>query len=355
MSDLVDQPVNLRDDDRLDIHAITAWLAERVPGLGARPTVRQYPGGASNLTYLLQWPDRELILRRPPFGQKAASAHDMGREVRFLTALRPVYAGLPEVIASCDDPEVADGPFYVMERLRGIILRKDLPPELHLDPAQTRTLCERVLSKLVELHSVDVQAHGLTHLGKAGGYVQRQLTGWSDRYRRALTPGAADFERVMTWLQAHQPADVATTVIHGDFRFDNVVLDPADPLTVIGVLDWEMATLGDPLMDLGSSLAYWVQADDDPVMQLMRRQPTHAPGMLTRAEVWRFYAEATGREVPDPLFYEVYGLFRLAVVLQQIWFRYHHGQTRNPAFAQFGAVAQYLDARCQQLIDQRGA
>lgn len=351
MSDLIDQPRDLRDD-RLDIDAVTAWLHDAI-GVSGTPDVKQYGGGASNLTYLLTWPDRELILRRPPFGHKAKSAHDMGREVRFLRALRPVYSGLPEVIAHCEDAEVAAGEFYVMERLRGIILRQDLPEDLGLDAARTRTLCENVLDKLVQLHSVDVEAHGLSHLGRGGGYVRRQIEGWSRRYRAAMTPEAADFERVMGWLADHMVDDVATTVIHGDFRFDNVVLDPSD-LSVIGVLDWEMATLGDPLMDLGNSLAYWVQDDDDPTMQFMRRQPTNAPGMLTRAEVWQYYGAATGRTVEDTDFYEVYGLFRLAVILQQIWYRYHHGQTTNPAFASFGAAAQYMDVRCQAILDRRG-
>lgn len=360
MSTAIDQPSSVRGDDALDMAAVTAWLHENVRGLAGTPSVRQYRGGASNLTYLLTWPshdgrpERELILRRPPFGKKARSAHDMGREVRFLRALRPFYDGLPEVAAYCEDPSVADGEFYTMQRIRGIILRQDIPPDLGLDALRTRALCDAVLDRLVALHSIDVDAHGLGHLGKGAGYVGRQVTGWSRRYRAALTPGAADFERVMRWLDENQPPDVATCVIHGDFRFDNVVLDAADPTRPIGVLDWEMATLGDPLMDLGSSLAYWVEPGDELVMQMMRRQPTNAPGMRTRAEVWAHYAERTGRVISDTDFYEVYGLFRLAGILQQIWYRFHHGQTRNPAFAAFGDLAIYLDARCQGILDKRG-
>jgi len=356
----IDQPRAVRDDDALDIDSVSAWLRERVPGLAGAPTVQQFRGGASNLTYLLQWPasatspGRELILRRPPFGHKARSAHDMGREVRFLRALRPVYDGLPEVIAHCEDETVAAGEFYVMERLRGVILRQDIPSTLGLDAAHTRALCDNVLDRLVALHTIDIAAHGLEHLGRGAGYVGRQIAGWSRRYRAAVTPGAADFERVMAWLDANQPDDVATCVIHGDFRFDNVVLDPSDPTRPVGVLDWEMATLGDPLMDLGSSLAYWVEAEDELVMQMMRRQPTNAPGMRTRDEVWAYYAERTGRVIDDTDFYEVYGLFRLAAILQQIWYRFHHGQTSNPAFAAFGDLAVYLDARCQGILDRRG-
>lgn len=348
MPDLLDQPRAVRADDRLDTAAVSAWLAERVDGIDGLPEVRQYPGGASNLTYLLTWPDRELVLRRPPFGTKARSAHDMGREVRFLTALRPVYPEVPEVVAHCTDEAL--GTFYVMERLRGIILRSELPPELGLDAAGTRALCTSVLQKLVALHSLDVAACGLQHLGRGDGYVERQITGWSERYRQARTPGAADGEEVMAWLAEHTPPQVATTVIHGDFRLDNVVLDPADPTRVLAVLDWEMAALGDPLMDLGNSLAYWVQADDRPELLAMRRQPTHAPGMLTREEVWALYGDATGREVSDTLFYELYGQFRLAVILQQIWYRVHHGQSANRAFAQFGALARLLVETCARRL-----
>ncbi len=354
MSDLIDQPEEAHGAEGLDMQAVAGWLRGRLPGLSGTPGISRFPGGASNLTYLLRWPDREMILRCPPPGRKARSAHDMGREVRFLTALASLYP-VPEVFAHCADPGVAGGEFYVMQRLQGVILRKELPAALGLDPRATQRLCHAVIDKLIELHELDIGAHGLGHLGRGGGYVQRQIEGWSRRYRAAMTSGAADFERIMGWLEANQPDDVATCVIHGDFRFDNVVLDHRDPMKVIGVLDWEMATLGDPLMDLGSSLAYWIQADDEVAMQLMRRQPTNAPGMLTRAEVWQRYGQATGRDVSDTDFYEIYGLFRLAVILQQIWYRFHHGQTTNPAFASFGSVAVYLDTRCQAMLDRRGA
>jgi len=352
VSEHLDRPGPVRSDDALAIEAIAPWLAERVDGLQGRPEVAQFKGGASNLTYQLTWPGRALILRRPPFGHKAKSAHDMGREVRFLRALAGLYP-VPEVLAYCDDEAVAGAEFYVMEKLTGIILRTELPAGLGLDAAGTRALCDRVLDQLVDLHQLDLDAHGLGGLGKGVGYVERQVQGWSRRYRKAVTPGAADGEAVMAWLAERMPAQAGVALIHGDFRFDNVVLRPTD-LGVIGVLDWEMATLGDPLMDLGNSLAYWVEAGDEPVMQLMRRQPTHAPGMRTRAEVWDYYQQKTGRTVDDPLFYEVYGLFRLQVILQQIWFRVHHGQSSNPAFASFGEVAKYLDARCQQMIAAEG-
>lgn len=347
---VIDEARSVRKGDELDLAAVDAYLKAQVPGLSGDAVVKQYPGGASNLTYLLQYPGRDLILRRPPAGRKAKGAHDMVREARIMQALKPVYPYVPEVLAICQDEAVLGCEFYVMQRLVGVIPRQDLPPELGLTPARTRQLCLNVIDRLIELHRVDVQAAGLSALGKGEGYVSRQISGWSERLRAAHTPDNKDFAEVIAWLEAKKPAgEVAITLIHNDFRFDNVVLDP-DDLRVIGVLDWEMATLGDPLMDLGNSLAYWVQADDDPVFQMMRRQPTNAPGMLTRDEVIAYYGEKTGWRVDNFDFYLVYGLFRLAGIAQQIWYRYYHQQTTNPAYAQFGPMVNYLEQRCLDLI-----
>ncbi len=352
MENLLDKAVAVRSGEELDLARIDAFLKAQVPGLSGAPELQQFPGGASNLTYLLRYPDRDLILRRPPFGHKAKSAHDLLREARIMTALKPVYPYVPDVVATCNDPEVMDADFYVMARIKGIIPRSNLPKGLALSPEDTRTLCLSVIDKMIELHQVDYHAAGLDNLGKGGGYVKRQIDGWSDRFRQARTPDVNDFETVMAWLQAKMPGqDVATTLIHNDFRFDNVVLDPENPFRVIGVLDWEMATLGDPLMDLGNTLAYWVQADDDPTMQMMRRQPTHLPGMLTRNEVVAYYGEKTGFRVDNFDFYAIYGLFRLAGILQQIYYRFYHGQTKNPQFAVFGQMANYLEGRCLRMIE----
>jgi aminoglycoside phosphotransferase (APT) family kinase protein len=352
---LLDRPRRPRAEDCEGMEQICAWLGHEL-GLSGSPQVEQFRGGASNLTFLLSWPGRELILRRPPAGHRARGAHDMGREVRVLQALRPHYPCAPEVLAWCSDEAVAGVEFYAMARIGGLILRQDLPPELGLDEATTRRLCHAVLDKLVELHSLDVQACGLSGLGRGQGYVKRQVEGWSRRYRAALTPGASPAEGLMDWLARRMPAESPGRMVHGDFRLDNVVLDPRDPCRVIGVLDWEMSTVGDPLLDLGSSLAYWVDPEDDLVFQMMRRQPTQAPGMLRRAEVWERWGQQSGRPVlpEERLWYEVFGLFRLAVILQQIWYRYHHGQTTNPAFAAFGDLAVYLVQRGRQLVGEAG-
>ena len=346
----------VREEDAFDVAAVLGWLRTQrldaaVAGTpDADPEVLQFSGGASNLTYLLRFPGRDLVLRRPPTGQKARGAHDMRREFTIQSRLRPVYPWVPAMVALCDDPGVIGSEFYVMERVEGTILGPDLPPGLHLSEQQTTRLCTDVLDRLVDLHSVDAEAAGLGDLGRGGGYVARQVAGWSDRFRRARTPDTGDFEDVMAWLDAHQPEDVGLCVIHNDYRFDNVVL--GDDLEVRAVLDWEMATFGDPLMDLGSALAYWVQADDDEVFAQFRRQPTHLPGMLTREEVVAHYGDRTGLTVtPEQWrFYEVFGLFRLAVIAQQIYFRYHHGQTTNEAFAVLGPAVQYLEHRCRRLV-----
>lgn len=347
---VIDEARSVRKGDELDARTVDLYLREHIPGLQGVPAVKQFPGGASNLTYLIKYENRELILRRPPLGRKAKGAHDMVREAKIMQALKPVYPYVPEVLAICQDESVLGCDFYVMQRLVGVIPRQDFPPALQLTPEKTRRLCTDVIDKLVELHKVDVRAAGLESLGKGEGYVQRQLSGWTERLRGAHTPDNKDFAEVIAWLEEKKPAgEIAITVIHNDYRFDNVVLDP-DDLHVIGVLDWELATLGDPLMDLGNSLAYWVQADDDPVLQMMRRQPTNAPGMLTRREVVEYYGEKTGWRVDNFDFYEVYGLFRLAGIAQQIWYRFFHGQTSNPAFSQFGPMVNYLEQRCLNMI-----
>lgn len=351
MESLIDQPGSVRKGEEFDVAKVDAFIKVHLPSLTGTPEIRQFAGGASNLTYLLRYPDRDLILRRPPFGYKAKSAHDMLREARIMTVLKPVYRYVPTVVATCNDLAVMEADFYVMERINGIILRQDLPEGLNLGVEDTRKLCLNVIDRMIELHRVDYRAAGLDSLGKGEGYVRRQIDGWIDRYRQARTDDVGDFETVMAWLKDKMPAnDVATCLIHNDFRFDNVVLDPTNPFDVIGVLDWEMATLGDPLMDLGNTLAYWVQADDDALFQQVRRQPTHLPGMLTRQEVIEYYGSKTGYRVDNFDFYALYGLFRLAVIVQQIYYRYFHGQTRNPAFANFGHISRYLEKRCQRLI-----
>ena len=342
----------VRAGEELDAAAVDAWLKARVPGLSGSPRVSQYTGGASNWTYRLSYPGHDLILRRPPAGTKAKSAHDMGREFRVQAALAPFYP-VPEMIALCEDPAVIGVPFYVMRRVPGLILRSRLPAGFSLDRRTARALSENAIDRLAALHRVEVRAAGLEGLGRGTGYCRRQIEGWSERYRKARTWNVPRFERVIAWLAAHTPDDAATSLVHNDFRLDNLVLDPEEPSRIVGVLDWEMATLGDPLMDLGNSLAYWVEAGDGPVSRALRRQPTHLPGMLTRAEVRARYAERTGFAPPNWTFYEVYGVFRLAGIAQQIYYRYHRGETKNPAFRHFWLYVHILHRRCRLLMRRR--
>ena len=344
----VDVASPVRAGEELDVASVDRFLKSQVPHLRGLPRVTQYAGGASNWTYRLEYENRDLILRRPPAGTKAKSAHDMGREYRVQKALKGPYPFVPEMIAYSDDASILGAEFYVMERIAGVIVRGTRPIPLAKETA--RKLCENVIDKLVELHRVDASTPELCALGKGKGYPKRQIEGWSLRLGKARTFNVSRFSRVTAWLRDHTPDDVATCVVHGDFRLDNVVLDPSDLTRVIGVLDWEMATLGDPLMDLGSSLAYWVEAGDDRLMRMTRRQPTFLPGMLTRREVVERYCGRMNLSAAHFPFYEVYGLFRLAVIAQQIYYRYYHRQTRNPAFKNYWIIVNYLALRCEYIM-----
>jgi len=355
LDDLGNPARPVRDEDAFDVAAVAAWL-----GRGPIAQVEQYAGGASNLTYRLVMEaddEPDLVLRRPPAGTKAASAHDMGREHDVQAALAPVFPPVPRMVGLCTDPAVLGSDFYVMERVAGTVLRTRLPDDL--GPEGADALCAAALDVLVDLHRVDVPAvPELAALARGEGYVARQVDGWTRRFADARTDDTGDWSDVTGWLAAQQPADVGSCLVHGDYRLDNLVLDLADPAAprVRAVLDWELATVGDPLLDLGCALAYWVQADDDEVFQLFRRQPSHAPGMWTRRQLVEAYAARTGLTIAEDgwAFYEVFGLFRLAVIAQQIWRRYVAGQTSNPAFESFGLAVGYLETRCRGLVDAVG-
>jgi aminoglycoside phosphotransferase (APT) family kinase protein len=340
MSDLT--PV--RKEDAFDVAKVHTWLSSYI-NESSLPDVSQFRSGASNLTYLLKYPDRELVLRRPPVGTKAVSAHDMKREFLIQSRLKPVYDLVPTVIALCEDHSILGSDFYVMDRIQGEIFRRDVPETLTKEDISV--MAHSLVSGLAQLHSVDASV--LNELNKGPGYVTRQVEGWSKRYRNALTDDVPDGEDVMRWLDANKPDDVGSCIIHGDWRIDNMVFDLAQK-ELVGVLDWELATVGDPLMDLGSALAYWIDEDDEPMFASLRRQPSHLDGMPTRKEFIAKYLELSGRKCDDFTFYEVFGLFRLTVIIQQIWARYKAGQTTNPAFKGFGMGVNILINRTQGLI-----
>jgi aminoglycoside phosphotransferase (APT) family kinase protein len=340
MSDLT----AVRQEDRFDVAAMHAWLRTYI-NIDELPEVLQFRSGASNLTYLLQYPGRELVLRRPPVGTKAVSAHDMKREYLIQSRLHSVYSLVPGMIALCEDHSVMGSDFYVMERVVGQIFRRDIAQEI--TASDIEVMADSLISGLVQLHGVDASI--LNELNKGPGYVARQVEGWSKRYRNALTDDVPDGEKVMAWLDTNKPEDVDSCIIHGDWRIDNVVFD-LEHSRIAGVLDWELATVGDPLMDLGSALAYWVDHDDEPGFAALRRQPSHLPGMPTREQFVAKYLQLSGRKCDDFTFYEVFGLFRLAVIIQQIWARYSAGQTTNPAFAGFGEAVNTLINRAEGKI-----
>lgn len=328
--DYIDRPTDVRRGEDLSAERMEAYLKKVMPDLEGSARVRQYPSGASNLTYLLSFDHQDLVIRRPPFGTKAATAHDMGREYKVLSALSRHWPYAPRPLAYCEDNDVIGSPFYVMEHLKGIILRKDIPGDLFSSSAQVRRLFEKFVHILCELHSLDYQAIGLGDLGKPEGYVARQVLGWNKRYRAARTPDVPDCESVMAWLEEKIPPETNRPgIIHNDFRLDNIVLDPSDPFKIIGVLDWEMATVGDPLMDLGCTLGYWVEKDDPEERHLIRTMPTHVEGALTRRELVDLYGQISGLRMDRFDFYYCFGLFRLAVIIQQIYYRFYHGQTQD--------------------------
>ncbi len=347
---VIDIGGNVRNGEELDDRAVGNWLIEHGEDISGPVEVTQYSGGASNWTYRLKYENADLILRRPPTGTKAKSAHDMSREYYVQRALAEYYPVVPEMVLLCQDESVIGCDFYVMKRIEGIIPRANLPKEINFDELQTRELCTNFIDKLIELHQVPYEGTDLEKLGKGDGYCQRQVDGWDSRYEKAKTINVPSFKYVRQWLKDHVPSDSKTCVIHNDWRFDNVILDPENPSKIIGVLDWEMATLGDPLMDLGSSLAYWVEESDNAIFKATRRQPTHLKGMFTRAEVVEYYLNKTGLKTDNWTFYEVFGIFRLAVIAQQIYYRYYHKQTNNPAFKDFWIVIHALNIRALKLI-----
>ena len=327
-----DHAVAVRAGEELDRARLSAYLGSHFAGPGP-VTVEQFPSGHSNLTYRVTWGVRELVLRRPPFGSQVKSAHDMGREYRVLSKLHETYKVAPKVILYCDDLSVLDAPFYLMEPIRGIILRRQLPPGLLLSPAVARQLSEAFLDNLVCLHGLDYDKIGLGDLGKPQGYLKRQVSRWIERYHNSATHDLPEVARISNWLTQHIPASSQATLIHNDYKYDNVVLDSNDITNIVGVLDWEMCTLGDPLSDLGTTLAYWTDPSDPDELQEICSAPTTNPGSLTRAQLAQRYAQATGRGIRDMVFYLTFARFKVAVIVQQIYYRYARGLTQDERFA----------------------
>jgi aminoglycoside phosphotransferase (APT) family kinase protein len=349
--DWIDRPAAPREGEALDADALGAYL-ERELGVEGPIEVAQFPRGFSNLTYSVRCADRDLILRRPPFGATVGSAHDMGREHRILSRLAPIYAKAPAPVVYCEDLAVLGAPFYLMERVRGVILRAGMPTEMNPAPELMADIAASWVETLAELHSLDYQRAGLSDLGRPRGYVRRQVEGWSERYRRSATDHVPAVERAATWLADHLPGETRASLVHNDFKYDNVVLDAGDWSRIVAVLDWEMATIGDPLMDLGTSLGYWVDPDDPPALKDLRLSPTDLPGNPGRSEIAALYAAASGRDLGDLVFYYVFGLFKIAVIVQQIYSRYRSGLTGDPRFARLDVAVASCGVGAVQAIER---
>ena len=350
----IDAARPVREGEELDLAALQDYLSASLDGYKGPVEVQQFPSGHSNLTYLLKEGERELVLRRPPFGgEKIKTAHDMGREFRILSGLCGHFPKAPRPLLNCTDESVLGASFYIMERVQGVILRNQKAAEKLAIPADTmEKTCTALVDGLAELHAVDVEAAGLASEGRPLGYVERQISGWTKRYFNAKTDEFSHVEEVAAWLNKHQPTEQGAALIHGDYKYDNLVLDPDDLSKVVAILDWEMATVGDPMMDLGTSLAYWIDPNDPDDLKMVPVGPTLMPGNLDRRQVMIRYAETSERSLGNPVFYYVYGLFKVAVIAQQIYRRFKDGLTADPRFAMMIFGVDLLGKQAARAIDK---
>jgi aminoglycoside phosphotransferase (APT) family kinase protein len=357
----------IRPGEELDGDALERYLRERLPESMPGETlgdnhieVEQFPGGHSNLTYLVRLGGSEFVLRRPPFGPVAPTAHDMPREFRLLSVIHPHFPLAPRTYLLCEDTSVIGVPFYLMERRRGLVIRREMPKEIGGDPGTRRRISRGMVDTLAALHSVDIYSTGLQDIGKPVGFVTRQVRGWTERWERSKTSEVAEIDHVIRWLGARVPPEPdperarPATLVHNDFKLDNVMLDPDDPSRVVAILDWEMCTVGDPLVDVGIFLCYWAQEGDPEARRESISPVTTEPGWMSREEITERYAMKTGRELSGIAFYEVFALFKVAVVLQQIYFRFVRGQTGDERFKDFDRRVEGLARAALELAERSG-
>jgi aminoglycoside phosphotransferase (APT) family kinase protein len=349
----------VRAGEELNLAALDSYLREHIPSAfdaTAAIAIKQFPGGHSNLTYSICYGDHEFVLRRPPVGPVAPTAHDMPREYKLLSVINPHFPLAPRPVLLCEDSSIIGVPFYLMERRRGLIVRFKVPLQIGEKLDLRRRLSERVVDTLVELHAVEIQTTGIAQIGKPAGFVNRQVRGWADRWLRSKTGELTEMDQVVDWLLERIPADTGegATIVHNDFKLDNIMLDEEDPARVVALLDWEMCTVGDPLVDVGLFLSYWTmkgtegQTDQNSSL----RAVTNGPGWLTRAEIIERYEARTGRDLSHIVFYETFARFKVAVVIQQIYFRYVQGQTHDERFRNFDVLVQELSREALELAQQ---
>lgn len=325
----------VRPGEELDVAVLSRWLTGKIDGAERGVTVEQFPNGHSNLTYLLRIDDREYVLRRGPLGPVAPKAHDMAREFRVLQMVHPHFPEAPRVFHLCEDASVLGAVFFLMERRHGLILRDDIPLQLASAPDYPRLVSEAFIDTLVKLHAIDIAKTGLHALGRPEGFLERQVAGWTERWNRAKTDELPQMERVIGWLVDHRPDSPAPTLVHNDYKLDNVMLRTGSIDQIEAVLDWEMATVGDPLSDLGLTLCYWAWADAPQLRSRAVPAVTAQPGWYSRDQFVQRYAERTGRDLSHIRYYEVLGVLKLAVILQQIYYRFRSGQTQDARFRGF--------------------
>jgi aminoglycoside phosphotransferase (APT) family kinase protein len=333
------------------VAALSTYLA-RI-NISGPLTIEQFPSGHSNLTYLVRGGDREYVLRRGPLGPVALKAHDMAREFRLLRLVHPHFPEAPEALHVCEDPVVLGAPFFLMERRRGIILRDKVPAEFAPLPDHPQRLSQALIACLVRLHAVDIFATGLSTLGRPDGFLERQVQGWAERWQRAQTDQTAHMEVVIRWLADRLPASPAPTLVHNDYKLDNVMFHSASPDRIEAVLDWEMATVGDPLADVGLALCYWSWTNSPLLRSHVIPTLSAQPGWYTRDQFLNEYARLSGRDLTNIRYYEVLGIFKLAVILQQIYYRFRRGQTADPRFSDFGERVRALAALAASLVEQQ--
>ena len=345
--------VPVRPGEELNAAAVGAYLEGRLEAALGVPDVWQFPGGHANLTYLLHYPGgRDYVLRRPPPGDLPASAHDMGREYRVLSVLHRSFPPAPRAFLYCEDRTIIGVPFFVMERRRGTVVRREVPPEFGggNDTATNRKLSEAIIDTLADFHAVDPKAAGLEGLGKPEGYLQRQVRGWTERWERAKTKDVEAAPGVIAWLVERMPPSPVPTLVHNDWRLDNMAVAADDPGCCVAVYDWDMCTVGDPFTDVGTLLSSWFEAGEE--YAFLASMPSRVPGFMTRVEAIDRYALRSGRDVRGMPYYYVFGLFKMAVVVQQLYYRWHKGQTRDDRMAGGEVVGEGLIGLARTNIDR---
>jgi aminoglycoside phosphotransferase (APT) family kinase protein len=348
---MLDQPINIRTGEELDSKKLQDYLCDKVEGFDNEISIKQFPGGYSNLTYFIRAGDHEYVLRRPPFGANIKSAHDMEREFTVLTKLHEAgFSKVPDPVHLCVDESIMGVKFYLMKRVKGLILRNKLPKELSVSEKTFHALSKASIDQLVKLHQIEIHASGLDALGKPEGYVQRQVEGWTKRYCNSQTDDITSMNEVAEWMRKNIPLTTSTSFIHNDFKYDNLILNPNDLTDIIAILDWEMATVGDPLMDLGTTLAYWAEASDPDALKPFNL--TWMPGNFTRKEVVEYYQQQSARPVNNIVFYYAFGAFKVGVICQQIYYRYIQGLTKDPRFASLIYVIKASSENARRAIER---